>query len=275
MRSSVFDQMASLVTVRCLQTQLGPELRADQTTAEAWSLLMEDTPEGYDPTSSISLVVEKGEPIGWLALDMLDSDATVGACADPIQPGSVLSADTTGLEAAQLFGTPTSHFYFVLDHTRITGTLHYEDLFRLPFSLCMFALVLQLEDSALRLVEVSPTESWGALPAGRRQKAETVYEARHGHAPDPTRLPFAELLECTTFCDKGTIIRKQSLLPDVDRKTLKAIFGRAERVRNACAHTGQNETSVSLAVKRTDLVQLIRDIRELVEKIEAACHVRS
>jgi len=272
--SLVFDQMASLVTVRSLLTPLGLEVRAEWAANDACSeLMVAGGEEGYDPNERISLVLDGEEPIGWVGLDMVmvDGDGTVRSCAEPIQPGSMLSADTSGLEAAELFGASTRHFYFVLDQTRITGTLHYQDLFRLPFRLCMFALVLHLEDSALRLVKVSPKESWEALPEGRREKAEIVYETRRSRAHEPTHLPFADLLESTTFCDKGTIIRKLGLLPDVDEKTLKRIFRRAEEVRNTCAHTGLEGSLASVPIERTDLAQFIREIKELIERIEAVC----
>ena len=44
--------------------------------------------------------------------------------------------------------------------------------------LCVFALTLQLEQSALDLALLQPDRAWAALNDGRQAKAREVYEQR-------------------------------------------------------------------------------------------------
>lgn len=267
MTPSVFDHMARLVSARDLQSKLGPQLDGAQSASDAWASLCEvAADEGYDPMDRISLVMDQRRAVGWVGLDMLDRP-TVIACAEPLQASSLLSADTTALELADVFCATTHHFFFVLDHHSITGTLHYEDLFRLPFRLCIFALTLQLEDSALKLASTQPRESWEVLSESRRQKAEDVYDKRYGRRPDSTHVPLDQLLGCTAFCDKGTIIKKRRLLPTLSGNKIESVFGRADEVRNACAHTNPDQFQGGTVLERENLRDFILQTQSLIDDI--------
>jgi len=271
MNSSIFQHMAQLVRVRDLQHPLGPALGAQLAANDASVRLVEAAADdGYDPMSRISLVSSEENTVGWVGLDMLDGKGTVGECADPVRTGSVLAADTTALEAVSLFADTPWHFFFVLEHNLITGTLHYEDLFYgLPFSLCLFALMLRLEDSALTLLQKAPGRSWHALSESRRQQAESVFEKRYGHCPDQGQPPFRQLLACTMFCDKGTILRKLELLPHISGKKIREVFGRAERIRNDCAHTGSDEMHGPAPLGRGELSGFVSDVHALIDAIDS------
>lgn len=262
--------MARLVLVRDLQAPLGPQLDAEQSASDASDTLNEASVEqGYDPMARISIVVRKRNIIGWTGFDMLVADKKVCECIDPIQASSVLSADTTALEAVEIFGSTSHHFFFVLHHNRVTGTLHYGDLFSLPVKLCLFALTLDLEDSALRLALIWARDSWQCLTEERRKRGEAVYELRYKHSPHSEGGPYDQLLGCTTFCDKGNILKKCGLVPEISGKKIDSIFSRAERVRNSCAHTNPDNTGNMALVERADLCQFIEEIQRAIGLIES------
>src|SRR5471032_542924 len=125
---SVFRHLAGSVQAKHIQSALGPRVRGDQSVQGAWELLMEEA-NGYDPMSRISLVMAGDRPVGWIGLDMLDGRATeVATVAQAIPASGMVSADTPVLEVVKLFSDNSSHFYFVLQESQITGTIHYEDL---------------------------------------------------------------------------------------------------------------------------------------------------
>lgn len=75
-----------------------------------------------------------GRPVGWIGFDMLDgSGQDLTGAAETIAPDAILSAETSAINIAELFSKSSRHFYFVLQESEITGTIHYEDLLTSPF----------------------------------------------------------------------------------------------------------------------------------------------
>ena len=271
MQDSVFDNLALLVVVRNLQRPLGPQLDIHLSVAEASELVYDSAAsEGYDPMERAYLVVEDKAPVGWISHDCLDAGKMVSEIAiEQIRPSSVLSADTTALEMVQIFATTKMPFFFVLDHSQITGTLDIADfIFGLPFKLCLFALTLSLEDNALRLLLKSGRESWEALPPNRRNKGEKIYRKRFEQDPSADKPPYDDLLRCTLFCDKGTILKKRKVLSGTSGNKIESIFGRADKVRNGCAHT--RDSSIAAVLGREELYLFIRDVKDIIEKLQPA-----
>ncbi len=280
MTSSVFSQMASLVTVRDVQTPLGPDVNADTPALHATEELFDQSCDGgYNAIDRISLAVELGRPIGWFTADLLDVDGPEDArpvrdLMESIAPSEIISATTSLFDAVDHFSTEDSSFFFVLDGRRITGTLHYSDLFKPPGLLCFFGLTLHLESSALELCSRTAEECWNALLASRQDKARKVY--RHRYNARPRRFPsavvsesFQEWLACTMFIDKATMIVERNLLGDQSRETIEAVFRRAEQVRNACAHPTDAD-DLTLVLHRNDLGAFLRDCHGLISLIEEA-----
>lgn len=267
MHSRVFDQMATMVLARDLQRSLGPELDAGMTCDEAADLLTED--EFYIDWESVCIVTKNHMPVGWLAYECLAPDCTVADCMESIDAYRLLSADTSALEIAELFSNPDSPgFFFVLDHRTITGVIGYQDLLSLPFRLCLLAVSLGLESSALDLLRSEPRESWDSLPEARQRKAVEVYTKRYGEPPDPDHLPLVRLLACTMFCDKAKILKKREILSGVSASQIESIFSEAERIRNACAHTDPEEGNRQYLVERERLARFIADISSITAAIE-------
>jgi hypothetical protein len=266
MPSSVFLQLTRLFTVRDLQSPLGPDVEAGMPTAEACEFLSEEALlGGYVSIDRISLVKRGAELAGWIGFDSLMPDfKTVGDSMDPIEPGMIVTADTSVLNAVDLFSTAQRHFFFVLEDNRITGTLHYQDLFKLPFRLCLFSLTIHLEQASLELALIDPQRSWEALTSSRQKLAEDVYTKRQ-EAPRENPGP-VDLLGCTTFCDKARIIGKRNLVPGASKKRIKAVFVKAEKIRNACAHTSPQQQGLPI-LERDELREFIHECTDLTRVI--------
>ena len=245
MKASTFSRLASLVVVRDLQTPMGPDVppHADPELL-ADIIFSTAADQGYDGTDRVSLVRDHGRILGWVFFDAFAVDpepSSVREALESIRPDSLLAAATDYFSAVRLFSRQSSpRFSFVLEGNEITGTLSHNDLFRLPARLCLFSLTLELEQTGLALCQLDAEGSWNSLPKGRRSKAEQTFRKRH---PDPRMEtpPFAEQLEFTMFCDKGTMLAKNPRLPSASRRLVERVFSKADEVRNACAHSGAED----------------------------------
>jgi hypothetical protein len=249
---SIFRHLAGSVHAKHIQCALGPTVQANQSIEDAWELLMTEA-DGYDPLSRISLVLAGDRPVGYVGFDSLDSSLKdVASVAEPIPADGLVSADTPVLEIAKLFSKESRHFYFVLQESQITGTIHYEDLLGPQFKLCLFALTLELETTALDLALKDPAASWSVLSEGRKRKAMLAYNERYSRDPDAERLPIDQLLGCTLFIDKGKILRKRRMIAGGPNE-IDSLFGKADRVRNSCAHTDPDKEFVHLLLDRASM----------------------
>jgi hypothetical protein len=279
---SVFSKLASLVTVYHLQTSLVPDIPPDMGQSDLHEFLFETALEhGYDLTSRISLVRDNNIPIGWCNfesfihdIDSVDQykNLRVRDVMDPIRPDSLLAAGTSYFSAVEVFKKHNApSFYFVLNDNEITGTLYYDDLFKLPARMCIFSLTLEIEQIALDLCKLRPKESWGCLSTARKTKIQNDYKRRH---PDSNleEVPYDDLLNATMFCDKGTILSKSNLLSKETSLLFKRILGKADNIRNACAHTGSESRLPSLLDRNRlheffkNCHMLINTVHNLIEK---------
>lgn len=245
MRPSVFSQLSSLVSVRDLQAPLGPDVPPDADAEQLDDIIFSTAAEqGYDGTERVSPVREAGRTLGLVWFDAFAVDPeprSVREAMEPIPANRMLAAATDYFSAVEILSRASSpSVFFVLERNEITGTLSHNDLFRLPGRLCLFSLTLELEQTGLGLCLISPEESWNSLPHERRSKAEQTFGKRHPKArSDPP--PFAQMLEYTMFCDKGTMLGKNRALSPESRTLAKRVFSKADEVRNACAHTGAED----------------------------------
>ena len=222
---------------------------------------------GYDPMSRISLVMAGDRPVGWIGLDMLDpTESEVATVAEAVSASAMVSGDTPVLEVVRLFSNNSGHFYFVLQESQITGTIHYADLVGAPFKLCLFALTLELETAALDLALQTPIDSWSALSEGRQEKTLDVYRQRYSREPDTSRLPLDHLLGCTMFIDKGTILKKRNLI-SAGSNDIKSVFDKANRVRNSCAHTDAEKDFGHLLLDPASLQGFITSTEDMIAAI--------
>ncbi len=275
---SVYHQMASLVTVRQIQTPLGLEIDFEMTVADAELQMFEaGTEGGFNPVDRISLVVENGSPMGWTAIgyDGVEDPSTVkvGSVAEPIRPSQLITANTPYLDTLSYFAEEGFRFCFVLDGRRLTGTVDYAGLFKPPGRMCLFALTLELETNALRLCQRFAKQCFDVLSDGRKEKAIAVWKKRYeskrrySHRPiDDPHDHLGEIVACTTFIDKARMISKCKLVIDRGRDEIDCVFNRAERIRNACAHPVEGE-SFQEVLERKNLGSFLVKLTGLIDSI--------
>ena len=250
-----------------------------------------DLPWGvYYPEKAIAEFLLDGK-LDW---DLLEDDNEGGSLDDgicgrtiEITPKSFVSADTTLLE---FLSEPPPEFAgrgaVVLDRNRWTGVFTRDELMSAPARMCLFALILELEERASDLCRLFPTECVKSLPPGRRESAINTMRHRLGQKQmDASSLSrhlarigvlsggkWSEaeqaaavaswIIDSTNLTDKSRMICKCKLIIEPTNTKVKSVFARADRLRNRCAHPGLE--SERLPLPFADLVKLVNDAGELI-----------
>lgn len=262
-----FRELASLVKVGDIFSPFIAQFDLSLSVSEVNEQLMElCDEEGLDPMEQIALVVNNGKPEGWIGFDSLEAGKQFSECVDPIRPTAVMSADTPVLEAVKAFANATPHFYVVLRGSTFIGWLSYEDIHKLPFRLCLFALLISIEKAALDVLQKDPRQYISLLTDGRVSQAQKIYELRGYRKDEKGRERAGLLLDCTQFVDKFSIISEsedlKSKLPALSRDFSKV----AEKLRNEIAHSSQGQKSSAL-LKRESLLPFIDSALRLQEQL--------
>lgn len=222
--------------------------------------------EGIDPMDQIGMVVDNGKPEGLVAFEDLMADKQLSECMSPISPTAVMSADTPILEAVKAFANATPYFYAVLRGNTFIGWLSYEDIHKLPFRLCLFALLISTEKAALDVLQRDPKQAISRLRDGRVIHAQEIYRQRGYRKDEQGKEHAGLLLDCTTFVDKFQIILRsenlKSKLPALSRDFANV----AEKLRNEIAHASQGQKS-SVLLKRESLLPFIESAVKLQEQL--------
>lgn len=156
------------------------------------------------------------------------------------------------LSEADLISADTSIFDFisrvrpkpllVVSKGKIDGLVAWSDLQKLPVRAAVFALVTGFELTMYEAIKTTCREGhrWREyLSDSRLQGAEALYKQRGGNESD------VELLLCTEFCDKRTILKKcLSFDPEVSesgslpmsKRKFESDVSRIEELRNPLAH---------------------------------------
>ncbi len=247
--SSNFLQLAHSITVEDICSSFISTIDASRQASEIWDEWSIDLclEQGLDPMEQIALVEERGKIKGWLGYDMLDTYKTVSDCMEQVTPDTILTADTSLVDAVYEFHISLRPFFLVLKGNQFIGWLSYNDLHRPPLRLCLFAMLINIERLLLDVAFLSSQESVGFLSPGRLNKANEIYVLRKYNF-DKDGKPFsARLLECTSLADKISIIKKSMNV----KHAIPALFNKefcheVEPLRNEIAHPGINERSSSL-----------------------------
>jgi hypothetical protein len=232
---STFRKLASLVRVRDLQG-IGPNVEIDMTPLEAGRLASEHSIESdCDPMELEMIVFSGSEAVGTVWYEELDNEISLCDSMTPITVTRVLPAEATYFEAVRAFRERKCRSFVVIDGGGPTGTLALPDLLKPPGRMCLFALTLELE--VLSQDACIWRGLFASLPDARKDKAREVFRKKQqGQSQhEPTE---RELIENTTFIDKGTMLLKggSEVLSGWSSPEIKSLFTRAEHVRNACAH---------------------------------------
>ncbi len=270
--TSTFNRMANLVTANELQRRI-PDYYHDRTIdAECAIDLFVDN--GFQ-SDYVVVINEQGCIVGVLYLPSLydidcgDYDGMkLSECCDPIDPNNFISSNTTALRIAEIFSEKGTDILYVIDNDRITGTICYTDLYQMEFIMCLFVMALSFEEAALGMIRAQATGAdwWKCLSLERQSKTISLYELRFGRLLDGCeKLPYDDLLECTTCCDKQKIIRKLKLFKDAKANAIHSIFDRVEKMRNNCAHAVSERRRASFNIKRAELGPFISEVQELTK----------
>lgn len=248
--SSHFRQLARLITVGDICTPFGATIDADRTTAEVWDEWM-DIESGRDPIDQIVLVERGGKILGWIGFDMLENNKTVFDCMELITPDTILTADTSLVEAVTAFCVSSCHFFLVLKGNHFIGWLSYDDMHKPPLRLCLFAMIINIERLLLDVALLSSRKSVGFLSEGRLSKAKDLYAIRNYGVDQKGELSSQRLLECTTIADKISVVKKfKNIKQAVPSLGERKFCSDVERLRNEIAHPGLEERSSSLLSRK-------------------------
>ena len=188
---------------------------------EEWSMDLCDE-KGLDPMEQIGLVKSNQKIIGWIGFDMLESSKTLYECMDPISEDILISSDTPLLEAIHIVCRSNDFIFLVLKGNRFIGYLHYGHFHKLPFRLCLFALLMDLERMLLEISKSDPTSFLEKLTPERLNYAKKIYEYRFLSSNEENKVFDSKLIECTTFIDKFKMLRKNPVIikkcPNINSK---------------------------------------------------------
>jgi hypothetical protein len=219
--------------------------------------------KGLDPMEQIALVKSNQKIIGWIGFDMLIPSKTLYECMDPISEDILISSDTPLLEAIHVYCRRNISIYLVLKGNRFIGYLHYSHFHKLPFRLCLFALLMDLERTLLEITKSDPTSFLKNLTEERLNYAKKVYGYRGLSLNEENKVFDSKLIECTTFIDKFKMLRKNPVIvqkwPNINSKFTNT----AEKIRNSIAHAEGEEESGLLPIKREELLPFIQWAEEL------------
>lgn len=192
----------------------------------------------------------------------VDDELPVRDRVCPLSEADLIGADATILDfLSRVRPKPL----LVVSGGRINGLVAWSDLQKLPVRAAVFALVTGFELTMYEAIKAHFPEGdgWGKhLSDNRLASAERVYRQRGGNESD------VELLLCTEFCDKRTILK--TCLPfDSQAKSSGAVpmskgkfedeVKRIENLRNPLAHAS------SYAMKWDDVGNLRKTVTTLVE----------
>ena len=205
-----------------------------------------------------------------------------------ITPDSIISANTTVYYATQLLASGKD-ILLIIDGNTYTGFIVYEDLFKMPFRVCLFALVAELEQLALKLIKQNTLESWNCLADKRKEKAIQTFfnipsknnlvdklmgveyiKNKVKNNIDNNNIDDSDasiLLDNTTFIDKNTILKKRNLIPCISNSKIDKIFNKAQTLRDSCAHP---KSENDILINKHEYMSIITDIHKLrIEIIKA------
>jgi hypothetical protein len=266
---STFEELSQLIIVDDICESFIGEFDNSQSMSnvwEEWSIDLCDE-KNLDPMGQFALVKSNQKIVGWIGYEDLDPSKTLCECMELIRGDILISSDTPLLEAIRVVCRSNDSIFLVLKGNRFIGWLHYDHFHKLPFRMCLFALLIDLERMLLKLTMSNPTLFLGYLNPNRIDNAKKIYGNR-GYSLNKEGKEFdAKLIECTAFCDKFIMLRKN---PVTIQKfpNIKSKFGnKAEKIRNYIAHP-EEEKSGLLPIKREELLPFIEWAEELRQQLD-------
>jgi hypothetical protein len=224
--------------------------------------------------ATFCVVLQGRRPAGLLISDQvaLFAGSSVGQLMLPLGDDDFVSPETDIYGLVRLLGRHDNKrpWLLVRKRSRLYGFVHARGLFSLRGRLAFLELVLGLESLALTYLAQDPGKSAAGLSPGRRTAALENLALYRG---DLERLhpdtPEHEWLPMTSFLDKGTMLAKLLWDSPADGKAVIRTFRRAERLRNACAHTGPPRRMLEFSDDPTSLADLLQRVEHLSHLLRA------
>lgn len=236
-----------------------------------------------DLADQIAIVEKRGKAVGYLsALDLfpsamneflsapeidLDKDLALNDCIRPIEQSMIVTSDTSILEFAEIAAKSEHAVFFVYKGNKFIGWLSYNELNNSPFHICLFALILQLEETFLWALSLAPKTSFDLLSEGRQAKAFKLYQEKNYPWKSKNEPLYSILVGCTMIVDKITMLRRSPLTT----KSVPAIHNRKfckilEKTRNKVAHPNPYNDFIN-EIPRALLPAFLSWTRELTDQL--------
>lgn len=261
---STFKELSQLINVNDIcEPFIGKfdNSRSIESVWEEWSIDLCNE-KALDPMEQIALVQQHQKIIGWIGFDMLDSSKTLYECMDPIGGDILISSDTPLLEAINTVCSRNDSIYLVLKGNQFIGFLEYSHFYKLPFRMCLFALLIDLERMMLKITKSDPTSFLKNLSKGRLDHAKKIYGYRGFSLNKENKEYDSNLIDCTTFIDKFKMLRKNPVVIQKCPNIKSKFTNIAEKIRNSIAHPEGQESRL-LPIKREKLLPFIQWSEEL------------
>jgi hypothetical protein len=269
---STFKELSRLINVKEICEPFFVELDSSDDLNNVWEQWTEQCFDNHiDPMEKIALIKQDQKAIGWLCFeDMLGNDTLklVADCYEPISADKLISSDTPLLEAVSAVCSGTSYVYFVLSGNEFIGFLNYDHFNKLPFRLCLFALLIEIESLMMEIIRSDSTSFLKYLPEGRLASAKKIYKNRGFSIDNKGKEYDSNLLDCTTFIDKFKMMKKNQIITQKCPNIKSKFVNVANDLRNTVAHP-EGEESMSLPIKREDFPSFLQWAEELQKQLQA------
>ncbi len=169
----------------------------------------------------------------------------------PLDDQLLVSGDLALLRFIPTFARLPRYRLVLLDD-KIDGIVTRSDLLKLPVRTLTFTLVTHLELCMADWIRLKyPDDSWVAeLSDGRQAKVREKFTKLQTNREE------LDLLECTDFCDKRTLVKKR--WPD-DKGLFERDLKRVEALRDLVVHAAtfvENYTSVQRFIENFEIMRL-------------------
>lgn len=262
----VFHRIAHLLTVNDISDPVN-RFDISQSVAEVNEQWMEECTGA--PDDEIAIVTDGRAVVGWLYFEQLLADTPLSQCMAPLPADAILSSNTPLIDAVQILNSRSHDIYFVLTHGEITSWFASSHFFRLPFKLCLLALVLGLEQLMLEVLASDSDKYLDHLSAGRRTIALGVYKNRR-YRLDKEGQPYTRrLIDCTNLIDKFTMLRRDPLLlSECPAIKPKGTWVGIESLRNRLVHPDSEDELFPFGRHVDELSSVIANVEKLYEELE-------
>ena len=259
---SIFKELSQQIRVNDIYEPFIGEFQDSDSVELAWYTFMEID---VDPFEQIALVKENKRPTGWIGFEDLDAGKYLYECYNPITGDIFISSDTTLLKAINTVFNEKNILYLVLKENNIIGFLWWHHFSKLPFRMCLFALLIDLEKEVSDLLKANPESFLKNLSDRRLKYARKIYNNRGFPLNNDNEEYGNKLIDCTGFKDKLDMLRENPNIKEKCPNIISKYTDQARDIRNSIAHPDGETTG--LPISREELIPFVKWTEELQRQI--------